>query len=143
MDIEFAISGLVKCLRDNVTDPETRASATYWIDDEWIDERLREHDWPQISIFEVGSGSTEARRGYQIYFPTFQIDVFASSSRQKNNLVKTVKNVLLEDYRDTLNSSGIKIDGLTGESDVIEDERMPLKTWRKTMIFAGVFHSSG
>jgi len=127
----------------NVIDPEIRSSGSYWIDNDWIDERLRKYRWPQISVFHVGSSSEEARKGYVVYYPLLQIDVFASGKAQKNELSKEVKKVLLQDYRETLKASGVNILGLTGENDVIEDERLPMKAYRKTLSFRAMLYSSG
>jgi len=144
VDISFATSGIVKCLRDNLTDPESRASGAYWVDSTWISERLFEHHFfPQVSVFEVGSSSYESRKGNIVYFPLYQIDVYASGKQQKSTLADEVKKTLLRDKRVSLSNSGIKIDALTGENDVIEDERLPMQTFRKTMMFATTIYSSG
>ena len=142
MDVEAAISGLVRCLRMNVADPESRASGSYWIEDTWIDERLKKYRWPQISVFEVGSSSEEARKGYLVYYPMIQIDVFASGKKQKRDIADDIKDTLLT-YRESLNRSGINVLGLAGESDVIEDERVPLKSYRKTLVYRVMIYSSG
>ena len=142
MNVEDAVDGLVHCLRVNLTDPENRASASYWIDDSWVDERLRKYGWPQISLFEVGATSEEARKGYLVYYPVIQVDVFASGKKQKQQLADEVKDAFLNN-RESLNASGINFLGLSGESDVIEDERVPLKAYRKTMVFRVMIYSSG
>jgi len=68
--------------------------------------------------------------------------VFASGKKQKQQLADQVKDAFLKS-RESLNASGINFLGLSGESDVIEDERVPLKAYRKTMVFRVMIYSSG
>ena len=143
MDVEEAMEILVRCLRMNVIDPETRASGSYWIGDDWIDERLRKYRWPQISVFHVGSSTEEARKGYVVYYPLFQIDIFASGREQKRILAREVKRTLFHLCRKSLLASGVNILSLEGESDVVEDERLPMKAYRKTLTIRAMIYSSG
>jgi len=143
LDVDDAISAIVNCLRQNMTDPQSRASGSYWIGDDWIDERLRKYRWPQISIFHVGSSTEEARKGYVVYYPLFQIDIFASGKAQKRDLAHQVKNILLHSHRKSLLASGVNILSLEGESDVIEDERLPMKAYRKSLTIRAMVYSSG
>lgn len=95
-----------------------------------------------MSVFHVASASEEARQGYLVYYPTIQIDIFATGENQKQDVSDEVKDTLLK-YRDTLQNSGVGIDRLLGEFDVIDDERVPLKTYRKTLTYRTVIWTSG
>ena len=145
VDTFIALSGFVRCLRQNVTDPEvsSRASGSYWIDKSWIDERYRLYGWPQISVFQVGSSAYNSKSGTMVYFPRIQVDIFASGETQKNSLSDTVKRVVLRTRRESLSRSGIGMDGLDGETDSIEDERVPLKAYRKSLLFTSLIYSTG
>lgn len=143
VNLNTAMSGYVRCLRQNIVDPESRASGDYWIDSSWIDERFRLYGWPQLAIFQVGSSAESEKSGIMVYFPRVQVDIFASGEIQKNSIADAVKKATLRTYRTTLANSGIMIDSLEGEVDSIEDERVPLKSYRKTLLFSTLICDSG
>lgn len=143
-NVRLAISGIVQCLRENVTDPESRAeSGIQWIDHEWIDRKLELHyGWPQIAIFEAASDYYNPRKSEAVYFPVIRLEIFASGKEQRDSIADDVKDVLLKTHRVTLSHSGIKIDGLDNESDVLEDERLPMKTYHKIQMYSMTIHDT-
>jgi len=120
-------------------------SQSYWINTEWIGDSIGKYGLPQVSVFTFEGPSIDTKKeGERYYFLTAQMDVFGSGNDQREDLTHQVKDALLQqDYRASLADSGLKIDGLRASNDVIEDERLPQKIYRKTITFSGIYSSSG
>jgi len=150
-----AISIFVSAMRIHVSDYAqadidgnsigARASQSYWIDQGWIADRWKYHGLPQIAIFSLGGGVIGDGVTNERYEEnTILVNIFASGRRQKNNISEQVKNAfLMRANRNSINSSGVKIDRLLSDSDNIDDDMVPQDVHRKDLTFRIVYRASG
>lgn len=152
---DYAIDAFINALRQNVDDINQRdidenlisfrASKSYWIDSGWIADRWRDHSLPQIGVFTVGGGVIgEGILGERYEEKRILVDIFASGAEQRQKLTEQVKNaLLLKAQRNSLNSSGVKLDRFLSEADSIMDDMMPEEVFRKQMTFRIIYRASG
>ena len=124
-----------------------RASQSYWINEGWIANRWKDYGLPQIGVFSAGGGviaegkSTQSERYEQ---KIFLVDIFASGKDQRGYLTEQVKDsFLLTPQRMSLISSGLKIDKLLSEVDIIDDDLLEGRVYRKQLTFRTIFRASG
>ena len=124
-----------------------RASQSYWIDEGWVVERWKNYGVPQIGVFAAGGGviaegrSTHSERYEQ---KIFLVDIFASGKDQRGYLTEQVKDAfLLTPQRMSLLSSGLKVDKLLSEVDIIDDDILEGRVYRKQLTFRTIFRASG
>lgn len=150
-----AISIFVSAMRIHVSDyarrdidgnaMSARASQSYWVDQGWIADRWKDHGLPQIAVFTMGGGVIgEGTTNERYEQKTILVDIFASGRQQKDKISEQVKNgFLLNVNRNSINSSGVKIDRFLSESDSIDDEMVPQDVYRKSLTFRIIYRASG
>jgi len=160
---EYVISAFINAIRQNVDDIEQynidqeiglesgdigfRASKSYWIDYGWDRERWADHDLPQISVWDAGGGvEVEDKREESavLHRMNFRVDIMATGRNQKNLLAaQVIRGLYYRPNRLSLKRSGVNLDKLMSESDVVREELLPQEVYVKQMTFRTFYRSSG
>jgi len=157
MNTDSAMKTFVNAIRQNVTDVEQkdiddrpfgfRASKSYWVDEGWDTDRWKEHQLPQIAIFELdGSTAAEGRKtkSERYELSIMQVNVFASGRTQMNDLSTQVKNGFYSyPKRLSMLASGLKLDKKLSEFDTIDDEMLPQQVFRKQLTWKVYYQATG
>ena len=149
------IDAFVNAIQKNVSDLVQRdidgndisfqTDKSNWIDEGHWEPRWRDYGLPQISIFHIG-GFTEGQdtkdRRWELMM--MQVDVLASGRRQRNVLVGEIKTGLFNHTkRNSLLASGVNMDSITGDYELIDDEVLSQEVFRKQLTFKVYINTSG
>jgi len=150
-----AMNAFINALRVNCSDYNrkdidnnsigARASKSYWIAEGWISDRWESYGLPQIGVFSIGGGViSEGDLGERYEQQRILVDIFTSGINQRKDLTEQVKNaLLLKDRRNSLNDSGVKIDRLLSDIDIVADDIIPQDVYRRQLVFGIIYKASG